>query len=175
MINLRNIKNSFYFFSLLILFAACKSNTKTETRDIQLLSDSTAYHNNTLSDTNKVTQADETREKVNVKHQPVKRNSSGASASSNSGSSSGTSGSSANTSSSSGTSTNSGTTTTSTKKEGWSKAAQGAVIGGVGGAVGGAIISKKKGTGAAVGAAVGAAGGYIIGRQKDKKDGRVQK
>jgi hypothetical protein len=48
------------------------------------------------------------------------------------------------------------------------------VIGGAAGAVGGAIISKKKGTGAAVGAVVGAAGGYIIGRQKDKKDGRVK-
>ncbi len=56
------------------------------------------------------------------------------------------------------------------KKKGWSKAAQGAVIGGVGGAVAGAIISKKKGLGAVVGAVVGAAGGYIIGKNKDKKD-----
>jgi hypothetical protein len=40
--------------------------------------------------------------------------------------------------------------------------------------VGGAIISKHKGTGAAIGAAVGAAGGYIIGHEKDKKDGRVK-
>lgn len=62
-----------------------------------------------------------------------------------------------------------------TEKKGWSKAAQGAVIGGATGAVGGAIISKDKVAGAAVGAAVGAAGGYIIGRDKDKKDGRVQK
>lgn len=49
------------------------------------------------------------------------------------------------------------------------------MIGGATGAVGGAIISKHKGTGAAIGAAVGAAGGYIIGHEKDKKDGRVQK
>lgn len=56
------------------------------------------------------------------------------------------------------------------KKKGWSKAAQGAVIGGAAGAVGGAIISKKKGLGAVVGAVVGAAGGYIIGKNKDKKD-----
>jgi hypothetical protein len=48
------------------------------------------------------------------------------------------------------------------------------VIGGVGGAIGGAIISKNKGAGAAIGGAVGAAGGYIIGRDKDKKDGRVK-
>jgi hypothetical protein len=175
MTHIRNIKISFFFLSLLIFFAACKSNTNTQTRDIQLLSDSTAYHNNTFSDTSKMKEEEATREKVNVKNEPVKRNPSKASASNNSGNSAGTSHSTANTSSS-GTASNSGTsTTTSTKKEGWSKAAQGAVIGGVGGAVGGAIISKKKGTGAAIGAAVGAAGGYIIGREKDKKDGRVKK
>lgn len=56
------------------------------------------------------------------------------------------------------------------EKKGWSKAAQGAVIGGAAGAVGGAIISKKKGLGAVVGGIVGAAGGYIIGKNKDKKD-----
>jgi len=69
----------------------------------------------------------------------------------------------------------SGTSQGTTQKKGWSKAAQGAVIGGATGAVGGAIISKHKGTGAAIGAAVGAAGGYIIGHEKDKKDGRVKK
>ena len=37
-----------------------------------------------------------------------------------------------------------------------------------------AIISKKKGKGAVIGAAAGAVGGYIIGREKDKKDGRVK-
>lgn len=56
------------------------------------------------------------------------------------------------------------------EKKGWSKAAQGAVIGGAAGAVGGAIISKKKGLGAVIGGVVGAAGGYIIGKNKDKKD-----
>jgi hypothetical protein len=59
------------------------------------------------------------------------------------------------------------------KKKGWSKAAQGAAIGGVGGAIGGAIISKKKGLGAVVGGVVGAAGGYIIGKNMDKKDNRL--
>ncbi len=61
------------------------------------------------------------------------------------------------------------------QKEGWSKAAQGAAIGGVAGAIGGAIISKKKGKGAIIGGIIGAGGGYVIGRAKDKKDGRVQK
>lgn len=58
------------------------------------------------------------------------------------------------------------------KKEGWSKAAQGTAIGGASGAVIGAIISKNKTAGAVIGGVVGAAGGYILGRSKDKKDGR---
>lgn len=61
-----------------------------------------------------------------------------------------------------------------TKKKGWSKGAQGAVIGGTTGAVAGAIISKNKVAGAAVGAVVGAGVGYGIGHAKDKKDGRVK-
>jgi hypothetical protein len=60
------------------------------------------------------------------------------------------------------------------KKEGWSKAAKGAVIGGVTGAAGGAIINKKnRVAGAVIGGIIGAAGGYGIGRTMDKKDGRI--
>ena len=58
------------------------------------------------------------------------------------------------------------------KKEGWSKAAKGTAIGAGSGAVLGAIISKNKGKGAVIGGIVGAAGGYVLGRAKDKKDGR---
>lgn len=62
---------------------------------------------------------------------------------------------------------------TAKSKEGWSKAAKGAVIGGAGGAVAGAVINKKNRTlGAVVGGVVGGAVGYGIGRSKDKKDGR---
>ena len=57
------------------------------------------------------------------------------------------------------------------KKEGWSKAAKGAVIGGAGGAVLGAIINKKNpAVGAAIGGVLGGAVGYGIGKNKDKKD-----
>lgn len=56
------------------------------------------------------------------------------------------------------------------KKKGISKATKGAVIGGVAGAVGGIVIGKKKGLGAVIGGVVGAAGGYIIGKDLDKKD-----
>lgn len=72
-------------------------------------------------------------------------------------------------------SANSGSTATSEKKkEGWSKAAKGAVIGGVAGAAGGAVINKKnRAAGAVIGGIIGAAGGYGIGRTMDKKDGRI--
>ncbi|MGZ3950287.1 MAG: glycine zipper domain-containing protein [Flavisolibacter sp.] len=60
------------------------------------------------------------------------------------------------------------------KKVGWSKAAKGAVLGGVAGAAGGAIINKQnRVVGAVIGGVIGAAGGYGIGRQMDKKDGRI--
>ncbi|HVF96587.1 MAG TPA: YMGG-like glycine zipper-containing protein [Flavisolibacter sp.] len=59
------------------------------------------------------------------------------------------------------------------KKKGWSKAAKGAAIGGASGAVLGAVINKRnRGTGAVIGGILGAGGGYVIGRSKDKKDGR---
>ncbi len=77
--------------------------------------------------------------------------------------------------SNSGNSTNTGSnsSTTSNQKQGVSKAAKGAIIGGVGGAAAGAVIGKNA-KGAVIGGVVGAAGGYIIGRNKDKKSGRVQ-
>lgn len=63
--------------------------------------------------------------------------------------------------------------TSTAKKQGWSKAAKGAVIGGVGGAVIGGVINKRnRGAGAIIGGVLGAGAGYGIGRSKDKKDGR---
>ncbi len=59
--------------------------------------------------------------------------------------------------------------TTPAKKKGWSSRAKGAAIGGVGGAAAGAIISKNKVAGAVIGGAVGAGGGYIIGNEIDRK------
>lgn len=59
------------------------------------------------------------------------------------------------------------------EKKGWSKAAKGAAIGGGGGAVLGAVINKKnRVAGGVIGGVVGAGVGYLIGRSKDKKDGR---
>ena len=182
-------------FFVVLTFAACRQANKDDARDIQLLTDSTVFtNNNVYSDTIAGLQADDQnkanqqlpeaeskapREKVIVKYVPVKTvvvkqekasaatppvatppivNNSG-----NSGSETVNTGNQI---------PDAGTPGEVTKEEkkGWSKAAQGAVIGGVAGAVGGAIISKKKGVGAVVGAVVGAAGGYIIGKKKDKKD-----
>ncbi len=79
-------------------------------------------------------------------------------------------------SSSTGNSSGSSTSTsgnTARKKEGWSKTAKGAVIGGVGGAVIGGVVNKRnRGAGAVIGGVIGAGAGAVIGRAKDKKDGR---
>lgn len=173
-------------------FMACKNESKTDTanRDIQFLSDSTVYNNSTFSDTAATPKEEIIPEKAEpapkvivktirihdrapvkapvyrqpasvppvlatppVAEAPAKTSESG--------------------SATTGTTSDNGSVATTPevqKKKGWSKAAQGAAIGGVAGAVGGAIISKKKGLGAVVGAAVGAAGGYIIGKNKDKKE-----
>lgn len=66
------------------------------------------------------------------------------------------------------------TTSTASKKQGWSKAAKGAVIGGAGGALVGGTVSSNKPAGAIIGGAIGAGTGYLIGRGEDKKDGRVK-
>lgn len=168
---MKHTKNSNIFlivFASITLFTACKSNDKTETRDIQFLTDTSAYSNNTSSDTSKIQQTNTVPPKESAQSGRSDQSKSGDAGASTTASSE-----------SSGSDNSSGTTgsgtTQGTEKKGWSKAAQGAVIGGAAGAVGGAIISKKKVAGAAVGAAVGAAGGYIIGRDKDKKDGRVKK
>ena len=143
---------------LLLAFSACKNNKDSQTRNIQLLSDTAAYNNSVLTDSSSLRKANTVPavHENHVTHSTSNNSPKTSTTTSNSGSGSSTS----------------TTTTQSTRKKGWSKAAQGAVIGGAAGAVGGAIISKHKGTGAVIGAAVGAAGGYIIGRNKDKKDGR---
>lgn len=70
---------------------------------------------------------------------------------------------------------NSAKTSTATKKKGWSKAAKGTAIGAGAGAVLGAVINKRnRAAGAVIGGVIGGGGGYVIGRQMDKKDGRVQ-
>ena len=189
------MKNLLLSIFIITGFAACKSDPKLDTgnRDIQFLTDSTAYRNNVFSDTAATVKAEAVRAKISESPRVIVRTKKNIPQKSTAiapvytepksvapvatnpvtttpesttvGNQSGTGNS------------NTGTVATTPqveKKKGWSKAAQGAAIGGVTGAVGGAIISKKKGLGAVVGGVVGAAGGYIIGKGMDKKDNRFK-
>ena len=179
--------------SILIItgFAACNSKTSLDSasRDIQLLSDSTVYSSSAFSDTAVTAKAEITHAtiakspKVIVKAPKNIPTLSRVSApvytapvsipqtetppiiSTPATTASGTTVATGNTANSG----NVATVPQVEQKKGWSKAAQGAAIGGVAGAVGGAILSKKKGLGAVVGGVVGAAGGYILGKGMDKK------
>lgn len=162
---LKIMKIILFAFALLTAFTACNSK-KAETRDIQLLADSSANNNNMYSDTSKMTQALSTPGTV-----PVTRTSRSVAPPKTTSSNTGTNTSTSSNSGSGNTSTQ--TTQTTTRKKGWSSAAKGAVIGGGAGAIGGAIISKKKPVqGAVIGGVVGAAGGYLIGKDIDKKNDR---
>jgi uncharacterized protein YcfJ len=190
------MKNLLLALFVITAFAACKSNSdqNDQTRNIQLLSDSTAYNNNVFSDTNKVIKAEQIPAKITEKPRTIVIVESPAKSPTKIATTSPvadqvtniptvatppvvtTPGPTKTTVDNPATGTNSSETVSTTsetkaqKKKGLNKASQGAIIGGVGGAVGGAIISKKKGLGAVVGAVVGAAGGYIIGKKMDKKD-----
>lgn len=61
-----------------------------------------------------------------------------------------------------------------TRKRGWSHAAKGAAIGAGAGAVTGILIDKKDARGAVIGGLIGAGTGYVIGRDKDRRTGRIQ-
>ncbi|MEO7962133.1 MAG: YMGG-like glycine zipper-containing protein [Ginsengibacter sp.] len=141
-------------------FAACNSK-KDDSRNIQLLVDSSAYNNNMYSDTSNLVEAEPEPLPVTHSVKSVTSKTTAPRSATNSSTSTNT------------TTTSSSTTQTAAKKQGWSSAAKGAVIGAGAGAIGGAIISKKKPVkGAVIGGVVGAAGGYIIGKDIDKKNGR---
>ena len=159
------MKKLFLILAIGATFTACKSDKdKMDTnKDLLLLTDSSNLNGgNYLTDTGMAT--------VEVVEEPVAvapATRAPARTTSTRRSSSSSSGNGTVSNNNTGTSGSTGTQTT-TKRDGMSNAAKGAIIGGVGGAVGGAVIGKNV-KGAAVGAAVGAAGGYIIGRSKDKK------
>jgi cobalamin biosynthesis Mg chelatase CobN len=156
------MKNLIIAITALLTISACNNN-KSDSRDIQLLSDSTAYLNNMYGDTSASLQAEPVEQPASREIKSVTTSSRAVTQTTSSSSSANNSG-----------ANNSGTQTTqTTEKKGWSSAAKGAVIGAGAGAVGGAIISKKQPVkGAVIGGAVGAAGGYIIGKDIDKRKGR---
>ena len=109
----------------LIAFTACKNNNEN-TRDIHLLPDSSAYNNNATTDSIQMNNENTTQTKSTYRYHPTeatrhktvtKTANSGTGTVSNNPSTASTS------------STTQSSTTQSTKKKGWSKAAQGAVIG----------------------------------------------
>ena len=177
------------------MLLACNTTPKQDdTRDIQLLTDSTAYHNNFYSDTSSTVQAEPIKAietpaapKVititkriiytpakTVIEAPVVQPQVNAIPTPTPVSTNEPVTTTTDNTAQTGSSTSAGTDpvitpTTQEKKKGWSTAAKGAAIGAGAGAIGGAIISKKKGFGAVVGGVVGAAGGYIIGKDIDKR------
>jgi len=194
------MKNLLLALFVVTAFAACKSNSdqNDQTRNIQLLSDSTAYNNNVFSDTNKAVKAEVIPAKTTEKPRTIVIIKSPAKSATKMATISPVPDQVTNvptvatppvvttpapekttvdnpaTGTNSSETASTGSETKVQKKKGLNKASQGAIIGGVGGAVGGAIVSKKKGLGAVVGAVVGAAGGYIIGKKMDKKDNQFE-
>lgn len=159
-LRLKKFKIILLAFATITTFAACNSKN-SDTRDIQLMSDSSAYTNDMYSDTSTMEVATEPVTASPRLHSvaPIRRTSTTRTTTSNT--------------SPVNNGTQTTTTQTTTRKRGWSSAAKGAVIGGGVGAIGGAIISKRKPVqGAIIGGVAGAAGGYIIGRDIDKKKGR---
>jgi len=163
------MKKVFLGLALVSFLAACNSKKEEDKRDMLYLTDTTNLNSNVSADTALITTA------APVVTTPVRnisptrprttttKNTTTTSTSNNNdgGSTAGTD------------NNTSGTTAPApAQKEGWSKAAKGATIGGVAGAAAGAIIGKNA-KGAVIGGVIGAGGGYIIGRKKDKKDGRV--
>ncbi len=192
------MKNFLLSIAIITSFAACNNTPKDDTRDIQLLSDPSAYQNNTSADTAATVAAQPVpaaevkaaprvititkriiytpAKTVNaapvtqptVYTPPVTTEAPKTAPSSTTNNGTMQAGTAGGT-----TEAPVATTTETEKKKGWSASAKGAAIGAGAGAIGGAIISKKKGLGAIVGGVVGAAGGYIIGKDIDKKNNRL--
>lgn len=170
------------------VFSACNTKKEEDKRDMLFLSDTSSLRSNIMSDTGTITQvapapaapvvrytAPKAKKATSTYKKPaqtvvtptVEPSAPVTTTTGTVPAETGTAG-----TGTTGTGTVDNTTTIPAKKEGISKAAKGAVIGGVAGAAAGAILTKK-GTGAIIGGVIGAAGGYILGRKKDKTDGRV--
>ena len=193
------MKNLILTFIIITGFAACKNSSDgTQSRDIQLLTDTTTYHNNNIYSDTVATDKKEVAATEKVAPQTVTKIIRVVRVYSNEGPKAPVNNS--NTASNTvppvivtppvatvpeskvptvdnGDATLPGNNNNNTasvpqpeKKKGWNKSTKGAVIGGVAGAVGGAILGKKKGLGAVIGGVVGAAGGYIIGKDMEKRD-----
>lgn len=184
------MKKTMTILTVAAIFAACNSNPKTDVKSTttisqqdtaglaafklqqeqlkedELIQTEGIYDGNSTNNSNGNAPVVSNNTQRRVSSAPARRSTASRSTTARRSSGSGTS---------SGSSGGSGTVAQApapAQKEGWSKAAKGAVIGGASGAVVGAVVSKKKGKGAVIGGILGAGGGYVIGRSKDKRDGR---
>lgn len=187
--NANSMKKLFLPIAFVAVFSACNTKKEEDKRDLLFLNDSSSMQSNVMSDTAMVTQAapqaaapvtqytaPAPRKAATPTYKKPKRTVVTRSEepdasvlntpSTNSGSVPAETGNTG--TGTAGTGTVDNTTTMPEKKEGISKSAKGAVIGGVAGAAAGAIITKK-GKGAVIGGVIGAAGGYILGRKKIKQ------
>ncbi|MEO5782646.1 MAG: YMGG-like glycine zipper-containing protein [Ginsengibacter sp.] len=157
-------------FMIAASFVTCKSKTDLDANKDVILVDTTGmYKSNMMTDTGSVietttlTKGNQNTAVANTRTTNTNRSNTTSNNRNGSGSSTTTS-----------RNNNTSTGQTTTRRRGWSHAAKDATIGGVGGAVVGAVISKNHVKGAVIGGVLGAGGGYILGRSKDKKDGRVR-
>ncbi len=164
------MKKMIICFMLAATFVACKSKTDLDANKNVILVDTTGmYKSNMMTDTGSVietttlTKGNQNMAVANTRTTNTNRSTTTRNNRNGSGSSTTTS-----------RNNNTSTGQTTTRRRGWSHAAKDATIGGVGGAVVGAVISKNHVKGAIIGGVLGAGGGYILGRSKDKRDGRVR-
>ncbi|MEJ7625918.1 MAG: glycine zipper domain-containing protein [Ferruginibacter sp.] len=168
------MKKVLFGVALVSVFAACNTKKDETKRDMLYLTDTSNLNSNVSADTALLVPVAPVATAPLVAT-PARNTSSTRSRTTTRRSSSGTNNNNNNNGSSTSGNNNSGTdntTTTPARKEGWSKAAKGATIGGVAGAAAGAVITKSA-KGAVIGGVIGAGGGYIIGRKKDRQSGRV--
>lgn len=162
------MKKMLSIFALAVIFTACKSNTKIqpENKNMVLVDTTGLSKSNTLTDVggkyiineNVVAEKNKTS---NTKMKEADKTNNPATTN-------------APTTNNPGANTNAPAPEPIPQDKGLSDAAKGTAIGAGSGAILGAIINKNdRRSGAVIGTVIGAGAGYLIGRDKDRKSGRV--
>ncbi len=169
------MKPTFLIIATSTLFFSCKSKESSLNKEQSVVTTDTVglYKSNILTDTGKsaLVNAAKPVSKTPPLASPKQRNNNGGSYGNSSNSNNGSSNS--NNSSGSNGTNNTVYSDPVPRDKKISKAAQGAAIGAGSGAIIGAVVSKNKGQGAIIGGVLGGTAGYAIGRDGDKRSGRV--
>jgi len=147
-------------FAVVVIFTACKNNTKIQpdNKNLVLVDTTGLSKSNVLTDVGGKYVINENA--VDNKTNKVKKQSTAAKKNTVANYSQ----------------VNSNESATIPQDKGLSHAAKGTMVGAGTGAITGAILNKDhRGTGAIIGTVIGAGAGYIIGRTTDKKTGRVDR